>query len=139
VTRRRRQALVVRIRDGAQNLIEFVGTRHDEVRRLNRTLGSMVDPKKSEPDALYEDADQGVDEARQQVRDAAAGMDTGQLEIALDELEAALAHREAARLRPRDDDWLLTALGAANAIDPQFHGDREAVPDEDETDTGTAP
>jgi hypothetical protein len=97
----------------------------------------MVDPKKSEPDALYEDANQGVEEARQNVRKAASGMDSTQLETALDELEAALAHREAARLRPQDDDWLLTALGAANAIDPQFHGDTAARPDKDDTDTTT--
>ena len=92
----------------------------------------MVDPKKPEPDALYADADQGVEEARQNVRDAASGTDTARLEAALDELEAALAHRESARLRPTDDDWLLTALGAANAIDPQFHGDAAARPDEEE-------
>jgi hypothetical protein len=97
----------------------------------------MVDPKNSESDALYEDANQGVEDARQHVRDAAAGLDSAQLESALDELEAALAHREAARLRPQDDDWLLTALGAANAIDPQFHGETENGPDQE--DTGTEP
>ncbi|HEV7629191.1 MAG TPA: hypothetical protein VGO89_22085 [Streptomyces sp.] len=91
----------------------------------------MVDPKKSEPDALYEDANQDVEEARQNVRDAAAGLDSAQLETALDELEGALAYREAARLRPRDDAWLLTALGAANSIDPQFHGDPPAHPEDD--------
>jgi hypothetical protein len=96
----------------------------------------MVDPKKSELDALYADANQGVEEARQNVRDAAAGTDTARLEAALDELEAALAHREAARLRPRDDDWLLTALGAANAIDPEFHGDA-AAGSEDDSGTST--
>ncbi|WP_314174009.1 hypothetical protein [Streptomyces winkii] len=95
----------------------------------------MVDPKKPESDALYEDANQGVEDARQHVRDAAAGLDTAQLESALDELEAALAHREAARTRPRDDAWLLTALGAANAIDPQFHGDPVDTHNEDDTDT----
>ncbi|OEV06132.1 hypothetical protein K378_05132 [Streptomyces sp. Amel2xB2] len=90
----------------------------------------MVDPNKPQADArpdasdaLYEDANQGVEDARQHVRDAASGTDTAELESALDELEAALAHREAARTRPTDDDWLLTALGAANAIDPEFHGD----------------
>ncbi|WP_181763611.1 hypothetical protein [Streptomyces albidus (ex Kaewkla and Franco 2022)] len=93
----------------------------------------MADPKKSELDALYEDANQGVEEARQHVREAAAGMESTQLETALDELEAALAHREAARARSQDDDWLLTALGAANAIDPQFHGDAAARPGEDDT------
>ncbi|WP_055486210.1 hypothetical protein [Streptomyces sp. WMMB 322] len=83
----------------------------------------MVDPQKSEPDALYEDANQGVEDARRHVREASAGTDISRLETALDELEAALAHREAARLRPQDDDWLLTALGAANAIDPEYHGE----------------
>ncbi|MFC4495213.1 hypothetical protein ACFPA8_13835 [Streptomyces ovatisporus] len=97
----------------------------------------MVDPEKSEPDALYADADQGVQEARQRVRIAAAGTDSAQLETALDELEAALAHREAARLRPRDDDWVLTALGAANAVDAQFHGDAAARPDKDDSGTAT--
>jgi hypothetical protein len=103
----------------------------------------MVDPKKPEPDdaadALYEDANQGVEEARQNVRDAAAGLDSPRLETALDELEAALAHREAARLRPQDDDWLLTALGAANAIDPQFHGDSEEGADNGDNGTDTGP
>lgn len=94
----------------------------------------MVDPEKPEPDALYEDANQGVEEARQHVRDAAAGEDSAQLNTALDELEAALAHREAARLRPRDDAWLLTALGAANAIDPQFHGEHGTRPDRNDDD-----
>jgi hypothetical protein len=94
----------------------------------------MADPKNSEHDALYADANQGVEEARQHVRDAATGMDGAQLETALDELEAALAHREAARLRPRDDAWLLTALGAANSIDPQFHGNAIARPDKDGSD-----
>ncbi|MGH3118785.1 MAG: hypothetical protein ACRDP3_27990 [Streptomyces sp.] len=96
----------------------------------------MVDPKKSETDALYVDANQSVEEARQHVRDAAAGRGSAQLETALDELEASLAHREAARLRLRDDAWLLTALGAANAIDAQFHGD-PARPDEDNPDKTT--
>ncbi|MGP3988383.1 hypothetical protein [Streptomyces sp. 3N207] len=82
----------------------------------------MADPKQSELDALYEDANAGVNEARQRVRDAAAGKDSARLDTALDELEAALAHREAARLRTREDAWILTALGAANAIDPEFHG-----------------
>jgi len=82
----------------------------------------MADPKQSELDALYEDANAGVMEARQRVRDAAAGKDSARLDTALDELEAALAHREAARLRTREDAWILTALGAANAIDPEFHG-----------------
>ena len=95
----------------------------------------MADAKESEADALYVDAQQGVAEARRHVRDAAAGTESAQLETALDELEAALAHQEAARARPRDDDWLLTALGAANAIDPEFHGDvhggAAARPDED--------
>ncbi|MCH6163771.1 hypothetical protein [Streptomyces marispadix] len=95
----------------------------------------MVDPKEPEADALYEDANQGVEEARRHVREAAAGTDSAQLETALDELEAALAHREAARLRLRDDAWVLTALGAANAIDPQYHGDAEDGPDENDTGT----
>ncbi|OEU91992.1 hypothetical protein DB35_06775 [Streptomyces abyssalis] len=97
----------------------------------------MADPKNSEPDALYEDANQGVEDARQNVRDAAAGLDSSQLESSLDELEAALAHREAARLRSQDDEWLLTALGAANSIDPQFHGDPSARRDTDDTDKTT--
>ncbi|HWM35638.1 MAG TPA: hypothetical protein VNS49_00775 [Streptomyces sp.] len=97
----------------------------------------MVDPKKAEPDALYVDADQGVEEARRHVRDAAAGTDSATLEAAIDELEAALAHREAARLRPQDDDWLLTALGAANAIDPEFHGDPAARPATEDSDKTT--
>lgn len=83
-----------------------------------------ADPDKAEFDLLYEDAKAGVAEARQRVLDASAdGPDSARLADALDELEAALAHREAARLRTRDDAWLLTALGAANAIDPEFHGD----------------
>ncbi|QPP10550.1 hypothetical protein G4Z16_09410 [Streptomyces bathyalis] len=76
-----------------------------------------------------------MEDARQHVRDASAGTDTARLETALDELEAALAHREAARLRPQDDDWLLTALGAANAIDPEFHGETAVRP----TDTPSLP
>ncbi|GGO49594.1 hypothetical protein GCM10012287_27290 [Streptomyces daqingensis] len=91
----------------------------------------MADRRESEADALYVDAQQGVAEARRHVRDAAAGTDSTQLEIALDELEAALAHQEAARARPQDDDWLLTALGAANAIDPEFHGDVATRPHQD--------
>ncbi|MEW2218109.1 hypothetical protein AB0939_02175 [Streptomyces sp. NPDC006990] len=82
----------------------------------------MSDPKQSELDTLYADADAGVQEARQRVRDASVGKDSARLDTALDELEAALAHREAARLRTREDAWILTALGAANAIDPEFHG-----------------
>ncbi|SCK10163.1 hypothetical protein H181DRAFT_00536 [Streptomyces sp. WMMB 714] len=97
----------------------------------------MVDPEKSEPDALYADADQGVQEARQRVREAAAGTDGALLETALDELEAALAHREAARRRPRDDAWVLTALGAANALDAQFHGDAATLPEQDGHGTAT--
>ncbi|NLU73159.1 hypothetical protein HCC61_10780 [Streptomyces sp. HNM0575] len=95
----------------------------------------MVDPKEPESDALYADADEGVEEARRHVREAASGTDTAQLETALDELEAALAHREAARLRLRDDAWVITALGAANAIDPQYHGDPDAEPDDPDTTT----
>ncbi|MFC4493736.1 hypothetical protein ACFPA8_06245 [Streptomyces ovatisporus] len=91
----------------------------------------MADAKEPEADALYVDAHQGVVEARRHVRDAAAGTDSVQLENALDELEAALAHQEAARARPGEDDWLLTALGAANAIDPEFHGDAATRPGED--------
>lgn len=98
----------------------------------------MADPKKSESDALYEDANRGVEDARQHVRDAAAGTDSARLEAALDELEAALAHREAARQRPQDDTWLLTALGAANAIDAQFHGDHAARTDRDENGTANS-
>lgn len=99
----------------------------------------MADPKKSELDALYEDADEGVEEARRHVRDAAAGLDSSQLESSLDELEAALAHREAARLRSEDDEWLLTALGAANAIDPEFHGDPRADGREQDEGNTTTP
>lgn len=98
----------------------------------------MVDPKQSESDALYQDADEGVEEARRHVSEAAAGVDSAQLETALDELEAALAHREAARLRPRDDAWLITALGAANAIDPEFHGDPVARPHRGDGDGATS-
>ncbi|NSC25270.1 hypothetical protein FM076_30610 [Streptomyces albus subsp. chlorinus] len=84
----------------------------------------MTDPEKAQFDLLYEDAKAGVAEARQRVLDASAdGPDSDRLAQALDELEAALAHREAARLRTRDDAWLLTALGAANAIDPEYHGE----------------
>ncbi|CAM3074078.1 MULTISPECIES: hypothetical protein [Streptomyces] len=88
----------------------------------------MTDPDKAQFDLIYEDAKAGVAEARQRVLDASAGgPDSPRLAEALDELEAALAHREAARLRTRDDAWLLTALGAANAIDPQYHGDSRSV------------
>ncbi|MFI8849691.1 MULTISPECIES: hypothetical protein [Streptomyces] len=98
----------------------------------------MADPKQSELDALYEDANAGVMEARQRVRDAAAGKDSARLDTALDELEAALAHREAARLRTREDAWILTALGAANAIDPEFHGgDPTQASDADDADDDT--
>ncbi|MBO8200576.1 hypothetical protein KBZ21_34280 [Streptomyces sp. A73] len=77
-------------------------------------------------------------EARKRVRDAAAGEDSAGLDTALDELEAALAHREAARLRTREDAWILTALGAANAIDPEFHGgDPTQSSDTDDADDGT--